>query len=178
MYPTRFSNETPQGALINDQKNLLSKKFERISSKNNHYYESDFYINKPRKTCNEFLRIYLMQQTKTRLIMNRFRLFPRRLFKFRRKKSLKFLNQSQNFNSNNHHLIIDEAPKTTIEQILNRQWMQTLKSEKITLSMNRSNENSSCSINNKDSLCQSSYQNRNPHVSLTSKNILIFFYFK
>jgi hypothetical protein len=50
------------------------------------------------------------------------RLFPRRLFKFRRKKTLNRI--KQNFN-NNHH-IIQANPKMTIEQLLNRQWIQTL----------------------------------------------------
>ncbi len=67
-----------------------------------------------------------MQQTKNRLIINRFRLFSRLLFKFRRKKSL----NQMNFNNNYNHTVNQESSKITIEQILNRQWMQAFEHRK------------------------------------------------
>jgi len=70
-----------------------------------------------------------MQQKKYRLIIKR------RLFKFRRKKSL---NQSKNFN-NNHITIQQTPPKNSIEQILNHQWIQIFDQRK-------SHENYSYSI--------------------------------
>ncbi|CAF4319930.1 unnamed protein product, partial [Rotaria sp. Silwood2] len=80
-----------------------------------------------------------------------FRLFTRRLFKFRRKKSLnrvQLFNQSQNFNKNNNHIIIEQISNITIEQILNRQWIQAFenkKSEKKISLIKLNSEESSCS---------------------------------
>ncbi len=99
--------------MINDKKRFLSK--------NNHSY----HINKQIKNCNEFFKIYLIQRTKYRLIITR------RLFKFRRKKSshhIKVFNQLNHLNNN--HLTIQETSKTSIQQILNRQWIQTFKQTK------------------------------------------------
>ena len=83
-----------------------------------------------------------MQQTKNRLIINRFRLFSRRLFKFRRKKSF----NQMNFN-NNHN---QESSKITIQQILNRQWIQAFehrKSERrISLIKTNTEQSSCCSL--------------------------------
>ncbi|CAF4057763.1 unnamed protein product [Rotaria sp. Silwood2] len=147
IYPTRSSTEIAQSISMNDKK----KEFGKISSKNNNYYESNLNINKQTKSCNEFLKIYLLQQTKNRLIINRFRLFTRRLFKFRRKKSLnrvQLFNQSQNFNQNNNHIIIEQISNITIEQILNRQWIQAFenkKSEKKISLIKLNSEESSCS---------------------------------
>ncbi|CAF2743447.1 unnamed protein product [Rotaria sp. Silwood2] len=151
IYPTRSSTEIAQSISMNDKKKNLSKEFGKISSKNNNYYESNLNINKQTKSCNEFLKIYLLQQTKNRLIINRFRLFTRRLFKFRRKKSLnrvQLFNQSQNFNQNNNHIIIEQISNITIEQILNRQWIQAFenkKSEKKISLIKLNSEESSCS---------------------------------
>ena len=64
--------------------NNLLKQSRKTSSRNNHYYESNLDINQQIKTCNEFIKIYLIKQAKKRLIINRFR-----LFKFRRKKIFK-----------------------------------------------------------------------------------------
>jgi hypothetical protein len=149
IYPTRSSTETPQGVSINDQKKFLLKDFGKLSSKNNHYYESNLDINQQTKTCNEFLKIYLMQQTKNRLIINRFRLFSRRLFKFRRKKSF----NQMNFNNNYNHTVNQESSKITIEQILNRQWMQAFEHRKsetrISLFKTNTEESSCCSYSSK-----------------------------
>ncbi|CAF1073906.1 unnamed protein product [Rotaria sordida] len=164
IYPIQSSIETTQNISINDKKNNLSKKFGKISSKNNHYYESNLDINK---------------QTKNRLIINRFRLFTRRLFKFRRKRSLnyvKIFNQSQNLNQNNNHMIIEQVSKITIEQILNRQWAQAfenkkfekkilllkLNTEKSTCSsLSIADENYSYSIDSIHTFCQSNKQLNN-----------------
>ncbi|CAF3531455.1 unnamed protein product [Rotaria sp. Silwood1] len=113
IYQTQSSTETAQSVSMNDKRNNLPKEFQKISSKNNHYYESNIDINKQ--------------------IKNRFRLFTRRLFKFRRKKSLnriKLCKQLQNFYQNNNHVTIEQVSKITIEQILNRQWMQAFENKK------------------------------------------------
>jgi hypothetical protein len=78
-------------------------------SKNNHYFDI--------KNCNEFFKIYLIKRKKYRLIIKR------RLFKFRRK-----INQSNQFNNN--HINLQDIPRISIQQILNRQWIQTFKQEK------------------------------------------------
>ena len=114
-----------------------------------------------------------MQQTK-----NRFRLFTRHLFKFRRKKSLnpiKFFNQSDNFNNN--HLTIPETPKITIEQVLNRQWMQTFKfrkSEGRILFRNNHIEESSCSssgVSDENYLSSNSQQTSRKRITNHSNTI-------
>ena len=120
--------------------NNLLKQSRKTSSRNNHYYESNLDINQQIKTCNEFIKICLIKQAKNRLIINRFR-----LFKFRRKKSLKnrikLFNSSYNSNNNYYEQINKEIPKITLEQILNRQWMQTFEHMKcqniISLSKNK-----------------------------------------
>ncbi|CAF2033696.1 unnamed protein product [Rotaria magnacalcarata] len=132
-YQTRPSIESTKNVLVNDKKDNLTKDLEKISLNNNHYYESILDDKRQFKTCNEFLKIYLLQHCKNRLIINRLRFFKKHLFKFRRKKCsnrIKTFNHLCHYNHNNNYMSMNELPKITIEQMLSHRWIQTFDNKK------------------------------------------------
>ncbi|CAF3710337.1 unnamed protein product [Rotaria socialis] len=132
-YQTRPSIESTKNVLMNDKKNSLTKDLEKISLNNNHYYETSLDDKRQFKTCNEFLKIYLSQHSKNRLIINQLRFSKRHLFKFRRKKCLnriKAFNHLCHDNHNNNYMSMNELPKITIEQMLSHRWIQTFENKK------------------------------------------------